>query len=149
MTDTDPTEATRRFVHALLELRDYLRQFMQKKFRAHNIDLTYEMHQIMASLWKKDGVNQQDLANLTLKDKASMTYLIDNLTKRELVFRKEDPRDRRNKLVYLTPKGKRLGHKVEPWVNELFEIVATGFKPADMEHYTRIVEEMRDNIRRE
>jgi DNA-binding MarR family transcriptional regulator len=139
-------ETTRHFTHLLFELRDQLRQFMQKKFRENNIDLTYEMHQIMNCLWKKDGINQQELANLTLKDKASMTYLIDNLTKRELVKRTEDPDDRRSKLIYLTTRGKQLGKKVEPWVSELFSIASRDIDIGDIRKYIGAVEKMRDNV---
>lgn len=140
-------ETTRHFAHLALELRDHLRQFMQKKFRENNIDLTYEMHQIMACLWKKDGINQQELADLTLKDKASMTFLIDNLSKRNLVKRTENPSDRRSKLIYLTPKGKELGKKVEPWVTELFTIASRDFDIQVIRESIKAVEKMRDNIR--
>ncbi len=149
MPPADPIEGTRKLVHAILELRDELRRFLQKKFRDHNIDLTYEMHQIMACLWRKDGVNQQDLADLTLKDKASMTYLIDNLAKRGLVLRKEDPLDRRNKLIHLTAKGKLLGRKVKPWVEDMFAIASHGFRADDIGKYTAVIERMRDNIKAE
>ena len=145
-TINQKAETTRHFTHLLFELRDQLRQFMQKKFRENNIDLTYEMHQIMNCLWKKDGVNQQELANLTLKDKASMTYLIDNLTKRALVKRTEDPTDRRSKLIYLTPRGKQLGKKVEPWVSELFSIASRDIDIRDIQKYIGAVEKMRDNV---
>ncbi len=141
-------ETTRHFAHTLLEFRDHLRQFLQKKFKENNIDLTYEMHQIMACLWKKDGINQQELADLTLKDKASMTYLIDNLTKRELVKRTEDPIDRRSKLIYLTARGKQLGKKVEPWVAELFSIAGRDIEIKAIREYIRAVEKMRDNVRK-
>lgn len=140
-------ETTRHFAHALFELRVELRQFMQKKFKENNIDLTYEMHQIMSRLWGKDGVNQQELADATLKDKASMTYLIDNLSKRGLVKRLEDSKDRRSKLIYLTPKGKKLGKKVEPWVYELFTIAADGLDEKLIKESTRSVEKMSDNLK--
>jgi DNA-binding MarR family transcriptional regulator len=148
MNGADPkTEITRQFVHLMFDLRDQLRQHMQKKFRENNIDLTYEMHQIMACLWKKDGVKQQELADLTLKDKASMTFLIDNLTKRDLVKRMEDPSDRRNKLIYLTPKGKQLGKKIEPWVNELLAIAGKGFDIGTLRNYITAIEKMRNNVK--
>src|SRR5665213_483896 len=67
---------TREFTHLLFELRSHLRQFLQKKFRENNISLTFEMYQIMASLWKEDCIKQQELADRTLKDKASLTCLI-------------------------------------------------------------------------
>jgi DNA-binding MarR family transcriptional regulator len=140
-------ETTRQFTHLTLELRDNMRRFMQQKFREHDIDLTYEMHQIMACLWKKDGIKQQELADLTLKDKASMTFLIDNLAKRGLVKRSEDSKDRRNKLIYLTPKGKQLGKKVEPWVIELFGFAGSGLKIDEIRQCIKIVEKMRDSLK--
>lgn len=139
-------EITRQFTHLSLELRDSIRQFMQKKFRENNIDLTYEMHQIMACLWKKDGIKQQELADLTLKDKASMTFLVDNLVKRGLVIRGEDAKDRRNKLVFLTPKGKQLGKRIEPWVMELYALASRQLKIREIRECTRVVEKMRDEI---
>ncbi len=141
------SETTRQFAHLLFELRDQLREFMQKKFRENNIDLTYEMHQIMACLWRQDGINQQELANLTLKDKASMTLLIDNLTKRDLVKRLEDAADRRSKLIYLTAKGKRLGKKVEPWVAELFTIASRDLQIGEIRESITAVQKMRDNVK--
>ncbi len=141
-------ETTRHFTHLALELRDNIRGFMQQKFRENQIDLTYEMHQIMACLWRKDGLKQQELADLTLKDKASMTFLIDNLTKRGLVRRADDPADRRSKLIYLTQKGKQLGKKVEPWVIELFTKASAGLKINEIRECINAVEKMRDNIKK-
>lgn len=148
MKTTSPkAESTRQLIHSMLELRDELRRFMQKKFREHNIDLTYEMHQVMSCLWKQDGINQQEIADRTLRDKAGITFLIDNLSKRDLVKRQEDPADRRSKLIYLTARGKRLGETVAPWLNELFSLAATGLDSATVKACTETMEKMRDNVR--
>ena len=140
-------ESTGQLIHTILELRDELRQFMQKKFRENAVDLTYEMHQVMACLWKRDGINQQEIADLTLRDKASITFLINNLTKRELVKRQEDPNDRRSKLIYLTGKGKKLGQRLEPWVHELFTIAGSGIENTVLQNCIQTLEKMRDNVK--
>src|ERR1700754_369495 len=88
------------------ELRTDTRQRIQIKIKEHGINITFEMIEVMGCLWKKDGINQQEIADLTLRDKSSMTYLLDNLVKRKLVRREEDEDDRRNKLIYLTREGK-------------------------------------------
>src|ERR1700722_219521 len=93
------------FTRKILTVNTAYRQFLQCTMKAHKMGLTYEMLQVMGCLWKKDGINQQEITNITVKDKASMTYLIDNLTKRGLVTRLEDANDRRNKLILLTDKG--------------------------------------------
>jgi len=145
--NTPKSEAAREFAHLAFELRDVLRQFLQKKFRENNIDLTYEMHQIMACLWKSDGLRQQDLADKTLKDKASLTCLVDNLSKRHLVDRYEDPNDRRSKLIFLTDEGKELGKKVEPWVAELFTVVSKNFESKRIKQSIKMVQQMIENVK--
>ena len=141
------SQTAREFVHLTFELRDLLRQFLQKKFRENNINLTYEMHQIMACLWKTDGLRQQDLADKTLKDKASLTCLVDNLSKRKLVDRYEDPNDRRSKLIFLTAEGKELGKKVEPWIAELFSVVSKNIKTTPLQQSIDMVQQMIGNVK--
>lgn len=141
-------ESTRQLVHSLLELRDELRQFMQRKFKQNNIDLTYEMHQVMACLWRQDGINQQKIADFTLRDKASITFLIDNLSKRDLVKRQEDSTDRRSKLIILTAKGKRLGETVKPWVEELFAVASNGVNTTALKECIETMQQMCGNVRK-
>lgn len=135
------------FTHLLLELRDELRRHLQQKFRENNMSLTYEMHQVMVCLWTKDGMRQQDLADKTLKDKTSLTYLIDNLNKRGLVTRMEDKNDRRSKLIFLTDKGKELGKIAEPWVEELYKLASLKVTMNEIEESMKTVQKMIDNVK--
>ncbi|MGC9150641.1 MAG: MarR family winged helix-turn-helix transcriptional regulator [Microbacter sp.] len=77
-------------------------------FAQNGIKITTEQWTVLACLWKQDKVTQQALCQLTLKNKPSMTRLIDNLEKRQLVRRMPDINDRRNNLIYLTDAGKEL-----------------------------------------
>ncbi|WP_345948517.1 MarR family transcriptional regulator [Mucilaginibacter sp. PAMB04274] len=115
------TELTFELGRAMHELRNYIRQHIQLKIKENNISITFEMLEVMSVLWKKDGINQQELADVTLRDKSSMTYLIDNLVKRQMVKRMEDENDRRNKLIYLTEQGTALKGQLHPWVAEVYE----------------------------
>ncbi|MEI6950082.1 MarR family transcriptional regulator [Paraflavisolibacter sp. H34] len=119
MTETNPTEVFSCFMATMGKASSKIKAFLRAKLKDHNMDLTFEMLQVLNHLWDKDGVNQQELANLLHKDKASLTYLIDNLSKRELVQRTEDASDRRNKIIRLLPEGKRLEGIVRPWLCEL------------------------------
>lgn len=122
-----------------------IKQFIQAKLRENNIDLTFEMMQILYSLWSKDGINQQELANITAKDKASMTNLLDNLTKRNLVLRKEGA-DRRNKIIFLTPEGKAIKKQVKPWIKALHQTAKSNVNPAHLVELTSVIEKIRLNL---
>ena len=93
------------------------RNFMEA---GHNV--TCEQWGVLVNLWRRNGQSQQELAGTTCKDKTSVTRLIDGLEKRNLVVRTPDKVDRRQKLIYLTSKGKEfqqeLLHIVEKTLNE-------------------------------
>ena len=82
-------------------------------FRAVGVDITPDQYTVMSYLWKNDGRTQQELCDETNKDKPSMTRLIDNLEKLNLVSRVADRTDRRNNLIYLTHTGRGLKEKTE------------------------------------
>jgi len=131
---------------AIIEMRSRTRQYIQTKIKENKLDITYEMLDVLICLWQKDGVNQQEIARHTVKEKASMTYLLDNLTKRGLVTRTEDETDRRNKLIYLTAAGKHLEEELQPWANELYTAAAEGLTADAITSATSVIKKMTKNI---
>lgn len=148
MTTKNIAELARELGRATGEMRLYLRQYLQVKIKEHNIDISFELLEILAYLYRKDGVNQQEIADVMVKDKSSMTYLIDGLVKKDLVVRMADQQDRRNKLIYLTEKSKRLEKELSPWVVEIYEKATAGLKVADVRKALMLVQTMNENLRK-
>ena len=107
-TTNNITELARDLTKSVREMRSIMRLHIQAKLREYQFDISFELLEILAYLWRQDGVNQQEIADIIIKDKSSTTYLIDNLVKRNLVVRIADENDRRNKLIFLTKEGKQL-----------------------------------------
>jgi DNA-binding MarR family transcriptional regulator len=128
------------------ELRMQFRKHMQGKIRSLELHLTYEMLEVMICLWRQDGVNQQLIADITLRDKSAMTYLVDNLIKRKMITRKEDERDRRNKLIYLTAEGRQLQETLQPWVAEMYDRATAGVEEASLVNGKDLIENMIKNL---
>lgn len=84
---------------------------LNRNFRQNNIDITPEQWTVLIYLWEKDGVTQQELCNATYKDKPSMTRLIDNMERQDLVTRISSKSDRRINLIHLTKTGRELEEK--------------------------------------
>ena len=80
-------------------------------------------------LWKQDGISQQELCKATFRDKPSITRLVDNLEKLQLVKRMASDQDRRINRVCLTKTGVKLQEQsmmmAEQTLNEALEGVAT------------------------
>jgi len=68
---------------------------------------------VLADLWQEDGINQKDLGLSVIKTKSSINKILEALEKHELIIKKEDPSDKRNKLIFLTKDGKNLRLKIE------------------------------------
>lgn len=107
-------------MQAIMQVQTSFRQATQQCLKTHKVGMTFEMLQIMSCLWKEAGINQQELAARTFKDKACMTYLINNLEKKGWVRRVEDQNDRRNKLILVTEEGKLMRQRVMPLLMKIY-----------------------------
>lgn len=137
------------FTREVIRVNTAFRQYLQARLRASGLDLTFEMLQVLGCLWQTDGVNQQEIANLTVKDKASVTYLIDNLTRRNLVYRKEDEADRRNKQIYLTEEGRALKCRLEPWLHEMHSFAGGDVSATALDECMSVLAKFRENLAKE
>ncbi|MEI9910000.1 MAG: MarR family transcriptional regulator [Bacteroidota bacterium] len=94
------------------------------------MNLTIEQWSVLYHLWKQEGISQQELCNATFRDKPSITRLVDNLEKLDLVKRVASENDRRINLIYLTKQAQKLQEQsmglAEETLNEALETV-----PAD------------------
>lgn len=126
----------------ILRTRMTFRQTIQRLLKRNNVDMTFEMLQIMHCLWKEQGVSQQTLAEKTAKDKACLTNLINNLQKKGWVVRREDTGDRRNKLVYLTPEGRTVAKKIKSLLKEMYTQIGNEMNTCDMENCMKYLTEL-------
>ena len=117
----------------VLKTRMTFRQTIQRLLKQNNIDMTFEMLQIMHWLWKEQGVSQQTLAEKTAKDKACLTNLINNLEKKNWVIRQEDSNDRRNKLIFLTPEGEEMARRIKSMLKDMYDQIGERMNPRHME----------------
>lgn len=72
------------------------------------IGITYPQYLILMALWERDGVNIQVIGEGTYFDSGTLTPLLQKLKKKGLIEITPLAEDRRNKLVFLTKKGRKL-----------------------------------------
>ena len=81
---------------------------LQRNLKEAGLNITSEQWSIMYNLWVEEGLTQQELAIRTFRDKPSVTRLINNLERVNLVIRVNDKNDRRSNLIYLTKIGRKM-----------------------------------------
>ncbi|MFM2279031.1 MAG: hypothetical protein RLZZ444_1262 [Pseudomonadota bacterium] len=91
-----------------------------------HLDLKPPHLDILANLYKREGISQQELARKLLVGRSNMSMLLPQLEKRGLVERRGDGRDRRVLRLYLTKEGKALTEKALKIQTALIDQVMAG-----------------------
>ena len=120
---------------------------LQKKFNAAGLSITIEQWSVLYHLWKEDGKSQQELCNRTFRDKPSITRLVDNLEKLNLVKRVSSKEDRRINMIYLTQDAHILQEQTmglaEETLNEALQMVP----PDQVEVCKAVLQIVYDNLK--
>ena len=103
---------------------------LQKKFNTAGLNITIEQWSVLYHLWKQEGISQQELCNATFRDKPSITRLVDNLEKQNLVKRVASENDRRINLIFLTKQAQKLQEETMALAEETLNDALIGV-PAD------------------
>lgn len=144
--NTNENLSPRSCILQLIRTRMASRQAMQRLLKNNNAGITFEMLQIMSCLWSEQGVSQQTLAERTAKDKACLTNLMLNLERKGYVCRKENPNDRRNKLVYLTEEGEKFHQWIAPILKEYYQGLEEKLGKEKLQLTEKLLKELQDAI---
>lgn len=120
---------------------------LQKKFNNAGLNLTIEQWSVLYHLWKKDGISQQDLCNASFRDKPSITRLVDNLEKANLVKRVAAEKDRRINLVYLTKQGQQLEERTMQLADETLNEALKSVPADKVELCKQVLHVVYDNLK--
>ncbi len=111
MSTFDPYQHFGFLTHRVSRLMDLL---MYPKLNEEGYNFPSSCIGILADLWSKDGVAQKELGLSMIKNKSSVTKMLEALEKDGLIEKKDDSLDKRKKLIYLTDKG----HKIRDLVKD-------------------------------
>lgn len=109
------------------------------------IGLTSQQFAVLMVLKQAPGpVTLTDVANWLDRDTASITSIIDNMSKKGLVERVRDLKDRRAVRLVITPHGEEiLSQAREPTVKQLMDIMSC-LSVKEIQTFTRLLDKIRD-----
>ena len=119
---------------------------LNQNFAQAGYDVTCEQWSILMNLWQKNGQSQKDLAGTTCKDKTSITRLLDGLEKKNLVVRIPDKKDGRQKLIYLTNKGKELQQELLQLVRKTLGEAQVNIKEKNLTICKEVLRQVAHNL---
>ena len=120
---------------------------LQKKFNAAELNLTIEQWSVLYHLWKQDGISQQELCNATFRDKPSITRLVDNLERLQLVKRVPSESDRRINMIFLTRQAQKLQEQTMVLAEETLNEALSAVPPEKIDVCKEVLQIVYDNLK--
>lgn len=117
-----------------------------RKLKNNGINITFEQFTILTMLWDNENLCQYNLAQLTNRDQASTSRLINTLIKNELIIRQCCPSDKRINRIKLTEKGELLKAPVESIARECFEEAVNGISKEEIEEGMKFLTKISENL---
>ncbi len=102
--------------HLIRRLHQISTQIFMQRVREAGHDLTPVQFAALDALRHAPGIDQASLADAVAKDRATIGAVVDRLVQKGLVARSENRRDRRARILRLTPKGEDLVAVLTPLV---------------------------------
>ena len=104
---------------------------LRRSFTAAGHDVTPDQWVVLYRLLENEGLTQVALGERTVKDKTTITRILDRLEARELLTRRRAPDDRRSQRLYLTPAGRELAQALVPIVQDFADTAYADLTEAD------------------
>ena len=121
-----------------------------KKFvqNSHNsgIDISMDQWLVLGPIWENEGISHKEISEYSLKDKTSVTKIIDTLEKKNLVVRVPDQLDHRIKRVVLSNKGKKLFSEVIPVMELTRDQLRKGITEKEVELLRSVLSKIYKNL---
>ena len=125
--------------------RAMTKRFVQNAMQS-GLDISLDQWMVLGPIWQLESASQKELGEITLKDKTSITRLVDMLEKKNLVVRVEDQIDHRIKRVILTNAGKQLFFDVLPIMEKTREEVRKDISDQDIETFKNVLSSIIVNL---
>ena len=109
-------------------------------------DLTKEQMMILKKLCDEDGLNQNELAYLTYRDKSSLARLLSKMEKKNLIERKPAEADKRVNQVFITSNGKKIFERTKPFISDLIERMEHALSETEKEQIITILKKVQTNL---
>jgi DNA-binding MarR family transcriptional regulator len=110
------------------------------------VGITGGQPKILDFLSESDGSIQREIANNCNIEPATVTSLLSIMEKSELIYRNQDPKDKRVLKVFLTDKGKMAQKEVERIFNLIDMECFEGFSEEEKSETIKILDRLYKNM---
>jgi len=118
-----------------------------KIFNKLGADITPDQWVLLDTLNQKGKLSQKEISQLSFKDAATISRIIEKLVNKELVSKSNEVLDKRKTTICLTEKGTALVNRCQKEVDQLRKHSWQDLTEADYEDFQRIMNQVFENFK--
>jgi DNA-binding MarR family transcriptional regulator len=124
--------------------RYMLKKRLQNKLK--DFGISSEQWSVITVVHTKKGCNQITLAEILLKDGATITRILNILETKQLITRENSSNDKREFLIYMTEKGNELYNEASQVVSQNTEGINSIFSVDELEQLEYLLNKLVSNL---
>jgi DNA-binding MarR family transcriptional regulator len=124
--------------HLIRRIHQISTQLFLLRAREAGFDLTPVQFAALDALQNAPGIDQARLAEAIAKDRATIGAVVDRLEQKGLIARAENRKDRRARILKLTPSGERLLQSLLPVVESVQSEILSGLSRAEYRQFVQL-----------
>ena len=126
---------------SFLTRKDLALQFSEAGF-----NVTAEEWAVLLILWNKGAQTPGMIADVTFRDRTTVTRLVDGMVKKGLIERGTDPDDRRKSILKASDRALKLKDNLVPIARDLISEAQAGLCADDIQTTVRVLRTMTENL---
>ena len=123
--------------------------YLQELLNQFGLDLSKEQMITLKKLHDQDGLNQNELAFLTYRDKSSLARLLSKMERKNYIRRKQNKGDKRINQVLLTDKGRAVFKQSRSAIKKLINTMEHDITEDEKKHIIKILKKVQFNFTQE
>lgn len=133
-------------LHWINRLGFVVRKELARRFQDNGFDVGPEEWAILLILWNKGAQTPSALADATIRDRTTVTRLLDGMVAKGLVVRNSDPDDRRKTRVQVSDLGLSVKDGLVAVAQGLIAQTLDGISPEDVDTTVQTLRRMSRNL---
>lgn len=133
-------------LHWVNRLSFLTRKTLSQRFEENQHSVSAEEWAILLILWSKGEQTPSALAEVTFRDRTTITRLIDQMVRKDMVTRMHDDKDRRRVLIKASDNGQALKQDLVPIAQGMISQASEGISPQDIETTVKTLSAMTRNL---
>lgn len=126
-----------------MKIMDY---YLQEALQREGLDLSKEQMIVLKKLHDKDGLYQNELAFLTLRNKSSLTRLLVKMERKNYIRREQHADDKRINQVFLTDLGRAVFKDTRPVIKALMTVMEKNLSPEEKDGFINVLRKIQYNF---